>query len=306
MKDFKQYTHEPENYFTPKSTITEDFQSSPTLIETKKAFSVGNSFKTTLIDPNSGIRSGALSTIMTAPATIGTTYTVVADTNGQLSYQTSIGLASGGTGTTVFTPYSVVLGPKADNLALQDTGAPDTAGKVLTSNGAGTPPTFQTPSGGATLIASGSLPSGPTLSITSLPATYGCLILQITGASCDTATRQLFVRLSIDNGTYDSTAANYLGYRITTATITASTQASLVESANGAATDTFDATIYIYGYQGGVFPLIKSRVTTSSTGSNYRGDMNYIGSTSAILAMQVLWNGSGNFDAGTFALYGVT
>lgn len=58
-------------------------------------------------------------------------------------------LASGATGTTVFTPYAVVLGPKADNLTLQDVGAVGTSGQVFTSNGAGTIPTWQDASGGS-------------------------------------------------------------------------------------------------------------------------------------------------------------
>ena len=52
-------------------------------------------------------------------------------------------IGKGGTNTTVFTPYAVVLGPKADNTSLQDVGAVGIAGQVLTSNGAGTIPTWQ-------------------------------------------------------------------------------------------------------------------------------------------------------------------
>lgn len=65
---------------------------------------------------------------------------------------TPVGIASGGTNTTVFTPYAVVLGPKADNTSLQDVGAVGTSGQVLTSNGAGTIPTWQT--SGATAVTS--------------------------------------------------------------------------------------------------------------------------------------------------------
>jgi len=59
------------------------------------------------------------------------------------------GIASGGTNTTVFTPYAVVLGPKADNTSLQDVGGIGSSGQVLTSNGAGTIPTWQTASSGS-------------------------------------------------------------------------------------------------------------------------------------------------------------
>lgn len=60
-------------------------------------------------------------------------------------------ILSGATGTTVYTPYAVVLGPKADNNALQDVGALGNSGQVLTSNGAGTIPTWQTPSSGSSV-----------------------------------------------------------------------------------------------------------------------------------------------------------
>ncbi len=52
------------------------------------------------------------------------------------------GILSGGTGTTVFTPYAVVLGPKADNLTLQDVGGTGVLGTVLTSQGAGVVPAW--------------------------------------------------------------------------------------------------------------------------------------------------------------------
>jgi hypothetical protein len=66
-----------------------------------------------------------------------------------------------------------------------------------------------------------------------------------------------------------------------------------------------DAVIYIYGYQGGPNMYFRSfaRQSTPTITSNAGY---YIGTTSAINALSLLWNGSGNFDgSGAYVLYGV-
>jgi hypothetical protein len=55
-----------------------------------------------------------------------------------------IGVGSGGTGNTTFTPYSVITGGTTSAGALQNVAGTGTAGYVLTSNGAAMLPTWQT------------------------------------------------------------------------------------------------------------------------------------------------------------------
>lgn len=158
-----------------------------------------------------------------------------------------------------------------------------------------------------TTIESGSLPAAATLSIINIPANFTKLVLVLTGASSNTATRQVLVRVSTNNGvSYDSTAGNYVGHKVTGTTwanYTTNALASLIDSVTVTAAQVFNATIQIDGYQGGPNALIHARVTANAV--EYRNFATYIGSVSPINALQVLWNGTGNFDAGTYALYGI-
>ncbi len=61
-------------------------------------------------------------------------------------------VAGGGTGATSFTAYSVITGGTTSTGALQNVSGVGTSGQVLTSNGAGTLPTWQTSSAGGGLL----------------------------------------------------------------------------------------------------------------------------------------------------------
>ena len=161
-------------------------------------------------------------------------------------------------------------------------------------------------SGGITTIASGSPGSGTTLDITSIPATYGYLVLQITDASSDTGTRELLVQASTDNGSsFDTTAGNYTGFDVTGTTVTAYGKASLIKSATQSAASAAQATITIFNYHAGSWPRIEAR-TVHEDSTSHLNTANYVGSTSAVDALRILWDGSGNFDGGTYALYGIS
>ena len=68
------------------------------------------------------------------------------DGSGTLSFGT-LGVAGGGTGLATTTAYSVVFTGTTATGNFQASAGPGTAGQVLTSNGAGALPTFQTSSG---------------------------------------------------------------------------------------------------------------------------------------------------------------
>jgi hypothetical protein len=73
-----------------------------------------------------------------------------------------------------------------------------------------------------------------------------------------------------------------------------------------AAVNTFTFDIYIWGYQGGPRAKFATMLTENNDSISYTQEGYFNGSTSAINALQILWNGTGNFDAGTYTLYGVS
>ena len=92
-------------------------------------------------------------------------------------------------------------------------------------------------------------------------------------------------------------------------TFAAGNQASLIETDSGSAlaSTTWTGTIILYGYQGGLRPTFESFITETIAGvtTTYHTKGTYNGSTSAINAIQILWSGSGSFDAGTYLLGGI-
>lgn len=163
--------------------------------------------------------------------------------------------------------------------------------------------------GTVTTIASGSLPAAATQSFTSIPATYSSLHLKLTGVSSNTAARHPRVQLSTNNGvSYDTTAGSYAGGLLNPGAGTTETwaEASLLGNvADEAAANIWNIDVTIWGYQGG--PHAQWMALYSSSGGASKVSVGtYMGSTNAINALQILWNGSGNFDAGTYSLQGVT
>ena len=156
---------------------------------------------------------------------------------------------------------------------------------------------------GLQLFKNGSIAAATTQKIDSIPDSFAYLVLHLAGVSSDTATRQPLIRVSTDNGaTFDATAGNYVGRKVTGTTFTALSLGSLIESATVTAAQTFTVSIYIFGYQGGTNPWASARIISNTV--EYECSSRYIGSTSPINALRLLWDASGSFDAGTFALYG--
>jgi hypothetical protein len=161
-------------------------------------------------------------------------------------------------------------------------------------------------SGGETLIASGNL-TGANVDIINIPATYAYLGLHLTGASHDNAaSRALTIHASTNNGSsFDTTAANYVGYYAqTTPTFTNVGTGSLVGGATFPAANTCNFSMKLFGYQGNMNAYAQySQFGAALT--SFTGHVAYIGSTSAINALRMTWFSGANFDAGTYALYGL-
>ena len=232
-----------------------------------------------------------MSSISAGTAT-GTALVSTGDTTGALQLQVN--------GTTP----SITLAANG-SIGVGSTPGYGTSGQVLTSAGTGSAPSWATPAGGGIVtIASGSFPAASVLDIISIPATYAYLMLQITGVSCTAAARTL-VQVSTNNGSsFDTTAVNYADVWISTATVSNPSVATMVYANSQQQTaDINNVTLRISGYQGGVYAEYRSRISETTGVNEVFG--HYAGSTSAINALRVLWDAAGNFDAGTYALYGV-
>lgn len=182
-----------------------------------------------------------------------------------------------------------------------------TANQRLITGGSGANPSW---GGGIATIASGSLPAATTQSFTGIPAIYSYLVLRVTGGSSNTATRHMMVVVDTDNGaSYDTTASSYQCFTFGGTGVADAVEASMLSSDVGAPADvtaatTASFTVNIFNYQGGPNAFYTCAYKDSAGGST-RVTGHFVGSTSAINAIQIKWSGSGNFDAGTYALYGV-
>lgn len=119
----------------------------------------------------------------------------------------------GGTGLTSTTAYAVVCGGTTSTAALQPVASVGTSGQILTSNGAGALPTFQTSSGAAgavVLIASATASNDATITFTGLDSTYHMIEIVLGNIVPATDNVELYMRTSTDNGvSYDSGATDY-------------------------------------------------------------------------------------------------
>lgn len=167
----------------------------------------------------------------------------------------------------------------------------------------GFPVTFVGP--GAELIGSGSFGSANTqvFTATDISDRFSYLMLRWSALSCDTTTRQPYFQVSTDGTNYDTTAGNYFGQTITGTTVAALNVASLGMSATATNAQAFAGSLCIRGYQGGMYPRYDGWIQSNTTNYNVFG--NYIGSTSAIKRLRMIWNSTGSSDAGTYALYGI-
>lgn len=155
------------------------------------------------------------------------------------------------------------------------------------------------------VIASGSVTLGATHTIVDISDEYRWLCLYIAGLSSNTATRIPKIRISTDNGsTWQST--NIMGMCFNSAlTANAAITDCISQSPQTmAAAETDRRLMLLGGIQAGLYPFAFTLGNQSTNGS-YMGMAMYYGSTLAVDGLQILWNGSGNTDAGTYTLLGL-
>jgi hypothetical protein len=138
----------------------------------------------------------------------------VSITGGSVAGITDVAVADGGTGRSSHTAYAVVCGGTSATGAQQSIASVGTAGQVLTSNGAGELPTFQSASSpGLVKLDSGSVVSAATLDIvlTSYAATYSKHKLILENFLPATDNVNLWMRFSTDGGTNFAAGATDYG-----------------------------------------------------------------------------------------------
>jgi hypothetical protein len=171
------------------------------------------------------------------------------------------------------------------------------SGRVLTSDGTDAAWTAL-PAAGFSLIASGNLPAANLLDITGITARN--LFLKISGASCGTATRYLRLRLSIDGGSNFLTST---GFYTASGVITdrpANTSFIPTSTTEGAG-DTSNAGAELStqtGIVSGYFHSSNVNVRVFQTASNFI-------IATPVNMLRIDWNSTGDFDAGTYELYGL-
>lgn len=128
------------------------------------------------------------------------------------------------------------------------------------------------------------------------------ILVNFSSVSCNTATRQLLIR-AIVGGVVDTTAANYVG-TVLAPTTGVTTLASFIETANATAADTWNGILEItnHGFLNECF--YRASVRSNAISYTIFGAFRGISNTTAIDGIRFAWNGSGNFDGGTYTVYG--
>ena len=169
--------------------------------------------------------------------------------------------------------------------------------------------------GGIATITSGTPTGVSVVDITSIPTTYSYLILYWTGISNATTTRAFNVLLDCGAGfgTQLHTATQIIGTTVTA--LTADSNQSWTQVTQTSAQVSYGYMI-IQGYQSGPVTSYKGRsmdactsgAMDSGTQTVFDGIVASTGSvpaTGALAGIRLRWNSTGNFDAGSYALYGV-
>lgn len=234
---------------------------------------------------------------------------------------TDVVVSDGGTGLSSATAYAVLCGGTTSTGALQSIAGVGTSGQVLTSNGAGALPTFQTATGGAwTMISTATASSSATVDFTGLSSSYSLYAIVFDEVVNATEAVTMYIRTSTNNGSsYDSGASDYLycyhGLSNTTYASGGSTGSTFIQMGHNAAGYALDnptaraagiiyiarpssaATCSIYG-------TLMHRYDTSGAGVA-RWDFAGVRNTAAdVDAVRILMS-SGNITSGNFKLFGI-
>ena len=136
--------------------------------------------------------------------TLSATGNITQNGNAVLNAGSTVTVAQGGTGRTTNTAYAVICGGTTTGGAEQSIASVGTTGQVLTSNGAGALPTFQTiSSGGMTLLGVVNAFSGNSVSLGSLTLTsYKALFIVEDNVAITANARTYISSTNVQSGGY--------------------------------------------------------------------------------------------------------
>ncbi len=187
-----------------------------------------------------------------------------------------------------------------------------TAGKVLTSNGTGVAPSFQTASagsGGWVLLLSSAVTSQTDVVFnnTYISSTYKGYFLEASGSWDASQSTSMALYLSSDNGsTYKSTL--YVGeyVQVATGTVTGNALTSSLGFITASSSKYFNFQGFVYGMNQTSLPITSAWTSGASTSANSAHSMVHgSGIYPAGTAMNTFKFNSANAFTGTFNLYGI-
>ena len=234
-------------------------------------------------------------------------------TNNPIDSLDPIQVALGGTGLATATQYGVLYGNGTSNVGVTAVG---TSNFVLTSNGAGVSPTFQSASaasGNFVLIQSQTASSSASLTFTTgITASYNTYFFILTNVVPATNTAILNLTVSSNGGSsYASTGyqsgINYWAYNAINPTNSNSTAAFLCTSAlSNSAGIGCSGIIYVYNTTSGLDPVVNGQVTFNGSTSGNGAFNTVMGSvTTTTLNAFKLAMSSGNISSGTISLFAI-
>lgn len=158
------------------------------------------------------------------------------------------------------------------------------------------------PASNTVLVESGSFPAANNLDI-AIPSGYSDILMSWTGMSSNTATRIFRIQVSVDGGSsYITTGYVAVNMNSTAGTVVAGPSPAVMANITAmTAAQTSTGSAVIYGYETSCNKMYTG--VNESTAPERHTTIGHLANTSAITHVRFTWNSTGNFDAGTYAVW---
>lgn len=209
------------------------------------------------------------------------------------------------------TTGDILYASAANTLAALSAGS---SGQVLTSNGAGVAPSYQTVSGGGmTLLGTGAMTGVSTYTFSSIPQTYNRLYVRLSNISTTTSSDLIYVRV---NGNAVSNGYHYsiLPYTATASTNTPNTFISIGVGGTGNWSTSGGMFFHDYTLTTSTAKVLNWNITSWKSGTSATGITGWASCSSttasaydgigAVTSIQFYNSAANNFSAGNIYLYG--